>query len=74
MNNIWSDDFKEFKVQIIPLLQIHGKQIGVKSKDGNELCKRIIEKYSLLYKSFNPMIYHFVKEDLNTYVNEQELK
>lgn len=72
MNHSWSDSYTEFKIQTLSYLKEHGKEIGQKSKEGNEVCKRIISNYELLYKSFDAMTHELLKIDLYQYLEARK--
>jgi hypothetical protein len=42
-----------FERDIFPILQRHGKEIGVRSKEGDANCASIIRLYMMLYKFFD---------------------
>lgn len=69
MNN-WTLDYSEFKIYTLPLLQQYGKDIGKKAQEKNDLCKRIISNYELLYKSYDPVTHILIKIDLDKYLND----
>lgn len=70
MNN--SEDYFEFKAYTLPLLQSHGREIGKLAKENNITCKRIVENYGLLYKSYDPFVHQLIKMDLDTFLHEQD--
>lgn len=72
MNHPWSDSYTEFKVQTLSYLKEYGKEIGQKSKEENEICKRIISNYELLYKSFDVMTHEMLKIDLYKYLEDRK--
>lgn len=68
----WSESYTEFKVQTLSYLKEYGKEIGQKSKEGNEICKRIVLNYELLYKSFDAMTHELLKIDLYQYIEDRK--
>lgn len=44
-----------FQKQILPILQRHGKEIGVRSKEGDTNCADVIRLYMMLSKYKDPM-------------------
>ena len=70
MNN--SEDYLEFRAHTLPILESYGREIGNLAKENNTVCKRIIENYGLLRKSYDPFTHQLIKMDLDTFLHEQE--
>ncbi len=68
----WTNSYAEFQIHTLSLLKQYGKEIGEKSKEGNEVCKRIISNYELLYKSFDAMTHELLKIDLYQYIETRK--
>lgn len=64
----WKSAVDEFENDVLPLLKEHGKDIGRRSRTGDETCQRIIGHYSLLQRSFDPMTLVFLRDDLDKYI------
>jgi hypothetical protein len=63
----WEDDARLFKSETLAYLKLHGRTIGAKNRDGDALCKRIMENYEMLYRSFDLMTHKLLRDDLATY-------
>lgn len=63
----WSTARWEFDNRVIPILEKHGREIGENAKAGNEDAKEIVKWYTMLYKSFDPMSFEFLKRALQKY-------
>jgi hypothetical protein len=66
--DMWADARREFHEVVIPKLQEIGKDIGAGGKAGDELCNRIMGHYAMLARSFDPMFFGLLKDDLEKYL------
>ena len=53
-----------FQRHILPILEKHGKEIGVRSKEGDENCSSIIRLYMLLYGMCDPVTLYTLEATL----------
>ena len=63
----WQDAADEFKTETLAYLKLHGLTIGAKSGAGDALAQRIVANYKMIYRSFDPITFLALKEDLAKY-------
>lgn len=68
--NKWSDSKDKFHNFILPKLKNHGKEIGELAKSGNSSAKLVMEYYSMLHRSFDPMTLILLEENLDNVLKE----
>lgn len=69
--DMWADARREFHEDLIPKLQVVGKDIGAAGQAGDELCNKIMQYYGMLARSFDPMFYDLLKKAYEEYVARQ---
>lgn len=63
----WEDSVRLFETSTLPYLKNQGKFIGELASGGDELCVNIIQKYNMLYKSFDPVTHIILREYLEKF-------
>jgi len=61
----WQSARDDFDLNVLPLLEKHGKSIGEAARAGDEHAKRVVELYTMLHKSFDPMTLELLKQQLD---------
>lgn len=64
----WKPAMDEFQNELLPKLKAAGKTIGRKADQGDQLCKKIMANYAILYKSFDPIFYIVLKASFDEYI------
>jgi hypothetical protein len=65
--DMWADARREFHEDLIPKLQVVGKNIGAAGQAGDELCNKIMQYYGMLARSFDPMFFELLKKAYEEY-------
>lgn len=65
----WQSDERDFTEVTLPRLKELGKKIGDDATDGNKWAKKIVKYYGMLYRRFDPMFHHLLKEAIKEYEN-----
>lgn len=68
----WRPAYNEFNDVLLPKLKAAGKTIGEKARRGDEVCKKIMANYAILYKSFDPIFYLVLKNSFEDYIKSIE--
>ena len=66
-NHPWQSSRVKFDSQILPKLKTIGQKIGNEARNGNPEAQRVVQLYSLLYKSFDPLTLIQLEEALSEY-------
>lgn len=53
-----------FRRHVLPVLTRHGKEIGVRSQEGDENCASIIHLYTMLYRICDSVTLVLLEESL----------
>jgi len=68
----WEESYFEFTIKTLPDLQKYGKQIGTEAANGNKIAQKVINYYSTLKKSFDPMFHILLIEELKKWPIKEE--
>lgn len=63
----WQSARDKFDDELFPKLQSIGKQIGADAANGNVSAKEVMDAYSLLHRSFDPMTALRLEKALEVY-------
>ena len=63
----WQPARDRFESEVLPKLERIGKEIGKKASEGNEAAKEVMEKYTMLHRSFDPITLMLLEEALEKY-------
>jgi hypothetical protein len=63
----WQSARDKFDEEIIPWLTKNGLEIGSKARNGDEICKKIVSTYTLLFRSFDPLNLIVLEKDIEQY-------
>lgn len=58
----WQSARDDFDKNVLPVLEKHGKAIGAAANNGDAKAKLVIERYTLLHRSFDPMTLTLLKK------------
>jgi hypothetical protein len=62
--NPWQSARDDFQLNVLPKLERDGKAIGQQARGGDKVAARVIELYTMLHRSFDPMTLTLLKEAL----------
>lgn len=65
----WQTAKEDFDCNVLPILEKRGRAIGNDARNGNENSKRVIELYTRLHRSFDPMTLELLKEAMRKLPN-----
>lgn len=65
----WGSAREDFDINVLPELERLGKSIGEAARKGDEKSKRVIELYTMLHRSFDPMTLELLKDALRELPN-----
>lgn len=65
---MWRSAREEFEVRTLLVLKMLGKEIGEKAQQGDKTAAEIVNLYSMLYLSFDPMTHELLKQSLDEYI------
>ena len=68
----WQEAYDDFTHRVKPILVREGKAIGDASRAGNAEATKIIDYYTMLYKSFDPMTFMLLSESLEKYQEKHD--
>ena len=63
----WQSARNRFDSEVLPKLQAMGNFIGDQARAGNELAKNVINVYTMLHSSFDPLTLIRLEVALNEY-------
>lgn len=63
----WQSAKDDFKANVLPRLQADGMRIGAIAKAGQSEAGRVVELYTMLYQSFDPVTLQLLKDALLAY-------
>jgi hypothetical protein len=69
-DDAWQPAIDELNRHIIPILMREGKAIGDASREGNVDATQVIDYYTMLSRSFDPMTFELMKAALERYHGE----
>jgi hypothetical protein len=62
--NPWQSARDDFQLNVLPKLERDGKAIGQLARGGDKVAARVIELYSMLHRSFDPMTLELLKDKM----------
>jgi hypothetical protein len=66
----WQSAINDLNHNVVPILMQEGKAIGDAAREGNVNATQIIDYYTMLSRSFDPMTFELLKEALKRYHGE----
>lgn len=63
----WESARIDFEMNVVPQLRAEGASIGDAARNGNQKAVRVIEVYTMLHRSFDPVTLLLLKEALVEY-------
>lgn len=68
-NHPWYPATIDFEHNVLPFLQARGKQIG--AQKGHCAADKIIDYYTMLHRSFDPVTLELLKQSIEEWKHEQ---
>jgi hypothetical protein len=69
-DDAWQPAINDLNLNVVPILIQEGKAIGDAARAGNVNATQIIDYYTMLSRSFDPMTFELLKEALKRYHGE----
>ncbi len=60
--NPWQSAREDFRLNVLPELERKGHAIGQSARAGDQKAARVIELYTMLHRSFDPMTLELLKD------------
>jgi hypothetical protein len=70
----WQSAHDEFTGIVLPVLKFIGKEIGTHASTGCEISQRIMSRYEMIYRSFDPLTLIGLQNALQEYAAKYKSK
>lgn len=70
----WQSARDDFQVNVLPALERRGKSIGQQARNGDTRAARVIELYTMLHRSFDPMTLQLLKDAMRELADADALE